>query len=117
MSPPSPNGGNGRDGRGRFAKGNVGGTGNPHARHVGQLRSALLATVTSEDIEAVVGKLIELAKNGNIQAAKEVLDRIYGRPNQPIEGMLAVPHLTLTPEQRARAARIAARCDAILEDE
>ncbi len=47
----------------------------------------------------------------------KLLDRIYGRPNQPIEGMLAVPDLTLTPEQRARAARIAARCDAILEDE
>jgi len=44
----------------------------------------------------------------------EVLDRIYGRPNQPIEGMLAV--LDLTPEQRARAARIAAAVDAILED-
>ncbi len=84
MSPPSPNAGNGRDGRGRFAKGNCGGPGNPHARHVGQLRSALLAAVTREDIEAVVRKLIELAKSGNIQAATEILDRCLGRAVQPI---------------------------------
>ena len=82
MSPPSPNGGNGRDGRGRFAEGNVGGPGNPHARHVGQLRSALLAAVTREDIEAVIRKLVELAKNGNIQAAKEVFDRCLGKPQE-----------------------------------
>ena len=82
MSPPSPNGGNGRDGRGRFAKGNCVGPGNPHARHVGQLRSALLAAVTREDLEAVIRKLVELAKNGNIQAAKEVLDRCLGKPQE-----------------------------------
>ena len=85
MNPPLPNG---RDGRGRFAKGNVGGPGNPHARHVGQLRSALLAAVTSEDIEAVVRKLIELAKNGNIQAAKEILDRCVGKPDIGTAGEL-----------------------------
>ncbi len=98
MSPPSPNGGNGRDGRGRFAEGNVGGPGNPHARHVGQLRSALLAAVTREDMEAVIRKLVELAKNGNIQAAKEVLDRCLGKP-QEADLIERIEHL----EQRPRA--------------
>ena len=77
---PSPNGQNGRDGKGRFTKGNPGGTGNPHARKVGQLRSAMLGAVTQADMRAVVGKLVELAKEGSVQAAREVIDRCIGKP-------------------------------------
>src|SRR5258708_2822640 len=44
--------GDGRDGSGRFAKGNKGGPGNPFARRVGRLRSALLEVVTEEKLKA-----------------------------------------------------------------
>ena len=77
---PSPNGSNGRDGRGRFSKGNSGGPGNPYAQQVGKLRSALLRAVSEADMQAIVGRLVELAKEGNVQAAKEVIDRCIGRP-------------------------------------
>jgi hypothetical protein len=43
--------GDGRHKGGRFAKGNSGGPGNPHGKHVALLRSAILATVTIEDIQ------------------------------------------------------------------
>ena len=77
---PSPNGANGRDGQGRFARGNPGGPGNPHAQQVGKLRSALLRAVSEADMQAIVARLVELAKEGNVQAAKEVIDRCIGRP-------------------------------------
>ena len=80
MAKPTPNGPNGRDEHGRFAPGNVGGPGNPHAKQVGKLRSAMLAAVSDKEMKAVVKKLVELAKSGNVPAAREVLDRCLGRP-------------------------------------
>ncbi len=80
MVKPTRNGSDGRDERGRFAPGNPGGPGNPHAKQTGKLRSAMLKAVTEKDMRAVVMKLVELAKSGNVPAAKEVLDRCLGRP-------------------------------------
>lgn len=76
---PSPNGPNGRDGAGRFLPGNGGGPGNPYAKRVAALRGAMLDAVTEDDVRAILGKLVELAKDGSAQAAKEVLDRCLGR--------------------------------------
>ena len=64
----------------RFACGNIGGPGNPHAKQVGALRAALLAAVSTDDLTAIVGKLVELAKGGDVRAIREVLDRTLGRP-------------------------------------
>jgi len=54
MRAPSPNGGNGRNAAGRFVEGNVGGPGNPHAKEVARLRSAMLNAVTVDDLRAIV---------------------------------------------------------------
>ena len=70
----------GRDKRGRFAKGNAGGPGNPHAAQVARLRAALLNAITEDDIRALVERLLELARDGELRAIKEVLDRTLGRP-------------------------------------
>jgi hypothetical protein len=75
---PSTNGSNGRGSGGRFAKGNAGGPGNPHARKVAQLRSALLQAVSGRDLKAIVKKLLEQAKGGDVQAAKLVIERCLG---------------------------------------
>ena len=80
---PSPNGSNGgRDTGGRFAQGNPGGPGNPHARKVGQLRSAMLQAVTQTDMKAIVKKLVDEAKAGSVPAAREVIDRCIGKPTE-----------------------------------
>ncbi len=76
---PSPNGANGRDAAGRFAAGNLGGPGNPYAKRVAALRGAMLNAVSEEDMGAILARLVELAKAGNVPAAKEVLDRCLGR--------------------------------------
>ena len=78
---PSPNGANGgRDDGGRWAKGNSGGPGNPHARKVGQLRSAMIRAVSAGDVRAVIGALLKTAKGGDVAAARALLEYTVGKP-------------------------------------
>lgn len=79
MSEPSDNGANGHDATGRFARGNAGGPGNPFAKQAHQLRAALFAAVTKEDLRDVVRALLGRAKDGDVPAAREVLDRCLGK--------------------------------------
>ncbi len=80
MTLPSPNGRNGRDATGRFTTGNPGGPGNPHGRHVAALRLALLESVSDAQLKAIMGKLVKMALAGDVLAAREVLNRVVGRP-------------------------------------
>lgn len=84
MKGPSANGSN-RDANGRFAKGNSGGPGNPHAQRTSQLRAMLLDCVADKDFKAVVAKLLAMAKAGDLAAIKELLDRMMGKPKASVE--------------------------------
>lgn len=81
---PSANGGNGvavagRDPRtGRFLPGNAGGPGNPHVGKVARLKAALLEAVDEEDVRDVIVAMVERARNGDVAAAKVILDRTIG---------------------------------------
>jgi hypothetical protein len=73
----------GRDASGRFAPGNPGGPGaiaHERTKRARALRQALHDAVTAEDIAAVARMLVERAKAGDVAAARELLDRIIGRP-------------------------------------
>src|SRR5208337_4774254 len=63
----------GRDERGKFAKGNFGGPGNPFARQTAAFRKAIHAAVTEADLEEVAKKLLEKAKEGDVAAMKLLL--------------------------------------------
>ena len=76
---PSGNSTNGRDSGGRFAKGNPGGPGNPHARKVADIRRTLMETVTDNDLRQLVRTLVDKGKGGDVMAAREVLDRLLGK--------------------------------------
>ena len=79
MTPLDPSG-DGRDpGTGRFLPGNPGGSGNPLAKRVAELRIALLDAVTPDDLRAAVGALIDKAKSGDVAAIRELLDRCIGK--------------------------------------
>ena len=82
VSDPTKNGQNGRDAKGKFVKGNPGGPGNPFARKVHRLRAALISAVTEEDIQEIVQARVKLAKNGDVAAAREVLSRTLGKPQE-----------------------------------
>jgi len=75
-----PFGDGGRDSGGRFTTGNAGGPGNPYARRVGALRSALLDAVSDEDIRRTIEAIVAQARDGDIVAARILFDRILGPP-------------------------------------
>src|SRR5947199_9441082 len=70
----------GRDGRGRFRKGNKGGPGNPFNRQVARMRQVLLESVSEDDLRAIVAEVVDQAKDGDLGAAKLVLAYVVGRP-------------------------------------
>jgi hypothetical protein len=75
----------GRDTHGRFAQGNAGGPGNPFARRVAALRSALLAAVTEADLDAIARTLAQQAKDGNVAAARLLLSYALGKPAAAVD--------------------------------
>jgi hypothetical protein len=76
------NRGNGRDEKGRFARGNSGGPGNPHLRRLGELQQAVADAVKPKDLRDILAKLLEQAKQGDQPAARIVLDRVLGKPGE-----------------------------------
>lgn len=77
--PPFTNGANPLRGpMGRWAKGNPGGPGNPHVRKVASLRSSLFNAVSATDMRKVVKRLVSAAIDGDVTAAKIVLERLLG---------------------------------------
>lgn len=85
MDAPSRNGDNGRDGSGRFKAGNAGGPGNPFARRVAALRSALVNALADEDMQSLVRGLVEKAKTGDVAATKLLLAYTVGRPSEVVD--------------------------------
>jgi hypothetical protein len=76
---------NGRDAAGRFAKGNPGGPGNPHARHTAMLRKALAACISEDDVMDLGRSLYLAARNGDWVAAKLLLTYVIGKPAPPAD--------------------------------
>ena len=70
----------GHDAKGRWAKGNPGGPGNPFARKVAQLRKVIINRVTEEDLLAITEALLAKAKEGSVGAAKLLLAYGIGKP-------------------------------------
>jgi hypothetical protein len=75
----------GREANGRFAKGNKGGPGNPFARKVAKLRSALLDSVSEQDVKDVVAMLLQQSKAGDTAAAKLLLAYTVGTPATAVD--------------------------------
>lgn len=100
---PSPNGSNGsRDTQGRFAKGNSGGPGNPYGKAVARWRSLFLQMVTEDDLREIVTMMVQKAKDGDMLAAREVLNRLAGRPPEtmaPDRKWIAKRQLKLREQQ------------------
>src|SRR5262245_19879681 len=82
---PEPQANSGRGPDGRFTKGNFGGPGNPFARQTAALRQALLNKVTAQEIEAIADKLMQLAKEGTVAAAKLLFLHTIGKPAPAVE--------------------------------
>ena len=85
MTKPSTNGTSGRKSNGQFAEGNKCGTGNPYARRVARLRSALLDAVGENGLTDIVQGMVTAAKGGDVAAAKLLLSYLLGKPADSVE--------------------------------
>jgi len=67
---------------GHFRKGNsvASGHARPHAKKIATLRRAMLRAISTKDVRRVVKKLLELALEGDLDAIKILLDRVFGQP-------------------------------------
>jgi hypothetical protein len=75
----------GRESNGRFAKNNCGGPGNPFAPQVAAFRACLINSVTEEDMQAIVYKLVDRARYGNLQAIKLLFSYLLGTPKPVVD--------------------------------
>jgi hypothetical protein len=82
---PEPQANAGRQPNGQFARGNPGGPGNPFARQTAALRKRLVDKVTAEELDAIADKLIALAKEGDVPAARLIFLYVIGKPMPPAE--------------------------------
>jgi hypothetical protein len=97
---------NGRTPRGQFAKGNPGGPDNPYAKRVAWLREALLDAVSADDIRAIVLTLVARAKDGDMAAIRELLDRLIGKAAPPQDDSIELePLQSLSDDQLEAVAR------------
>src|SRR6516165_3300214 len=70
----------GRTADGRFAKDNPGGPGNPHARHCARMLALLRASISDEEIVAIIRALVAKAVDGDVSAAKLIMSYQLGKP-------------------------------------
>lgn len=61
------------------------GKGNPWARYVQKFRRTLMTCVSQVDFEKVVRKVVEEAQNGDMNAAKLLIERLCGPVEKHIE--------------------------------
>ncbi len=70
-----------RDTKGRFTAGNQVARGHKsrHASKVQQIRNAVLSSVTIADITEIIKVQVKSARDGNLDAAKFLMDRVLGK--------------------------------------
>lgn len=80
----------GRDERGRFASGNRGGPGGARRRAL-DLRKAAEEAISPEHVQGIVRRVARMALEGNLSAARLVLDRVCGKPPELREEAAPLP--------------------------
>jgi len=98
-----------RDASGRFAPGTRGGPGSGQGRRIAAYRDAVRDAVEPEQLARVVEVLLGRALDGDIPAARELLDRVLGRPrpaSEPVD--LALPTITNSRDAVAAMSTILA---------
>ena len=75
----------GADGRWKFRKGNALGTGRKAGKKYSvssRLRTVMECAVTENDVLEIMDKMVDMAKKGNLSAAREVFDRVIGKSDE-----------------------------------
>jgi hypothetical protein len=94
----------GRDSRGRFAKGNLGGPGNPYNRRVAELRRIMLEEVSDDAMRVIIQVLLHKAQTGDLAAIKLVLQYVLGKPTPAPDPDTVEQHKPQPEPQTSRQA-------------
>jgi hypothetical protein len=74
-----------RDKNGRFVKGKSGNpSGRPKKEREERYREILKEAVTFEDFRAIIKRMAEKAKRGDVQATRLLLEYLVGKPEQNV---------------------------------
>ena len=66
----------------------------------------MFAACSPQDVREIVGKLVQQAKDGDVQAARTLLDRLFGRPREAASDVsIELPDLN-SAEQIHQATRL-----------
>jgi hypothetical protein len=94
---------------GKFAKGNPGGPGNPHARETARILQLMRSGISDEAILDLTLKLVELGRQGDVGAIKLIFSYKIGKPQpapQPDwiehEGWAAIKKAVVDPADLKR---------------
>jgi hypothetical protein len=98
-------GGTARGAKGRFLPGNKEGRGNPLAGKVAKLRGAMVASITTKDIRAIMDKVKEKAKTGDTASAKLVFERTLG-PVEAVDVLAELGELRVAVDSLLQARKL-----------
>jgi len=93
---------------GQFLVGNSGGPGRPPGSQAANLRSAMLAAVSEEQMRAVIDTLVRLAIAGDLKAIELLLNRTLGKIQDPA-AVQDPPAVMSDAERRATTRAIVER--------
>jgi hypothetical protein len=74
-----------RNANGTFRTGHRLSHGNPFSKQLCEMRSLLYARVTPEEFHAILDRMIALAQDGNVPAAKLLIEHLCGKPVQAVQ--------------------------------
>ena len=97
-----------RDARGYFAKGNKGGPGNPYIKRIAQLRALIYETLDDAAFKGLIYAMQRAADNGDVAAAKLLLEYSIGRPRDVEPESDDQPEAPELPKYQPIVKRIAA---------
>jgi hypothetical protein len=95
---------------------------NPFGRKLAALRATMVDSVTEDDLRAVLAKLLERAKAGDLGCIREVLNRAVGTPGEGRDpDRVGVEAVTLEADryeaERLRRLRRPTDLDRLLNDD
>jgi hypothetical protein len=75
----------GRADRGLFARGNQISRGHQGNRRMSELRQSILSAASEDDVQAIIRKMAEMGRTGDVMAARVFLEYVVGKPVQALE--------------------------------
>ena len=91
---------------GKFLKGNKAAGGMNFQEDIKKIKKLFTQGISLKEWKAIRDKLVEMAKNGNLEATKILLDRVLGKPLQTIESVQLEPLFNIQDKVKQKLENI-----------